>query len=216
MKNLSHSHDQTISVPSDFLIKMDKEIDDIMQQTLALGDPTPALDFAASLAATGYLRGIQLARLLYELEEAWPAFETDDSVEDAVFKHLGVSSVTFSQYTRMYRYVILPHPKLIGKPVRGLIGLIAAARDNEFSEQDWKEIYNAIDVAGMLAIRDRVRGVQTSGHSKIVIEQSREGYIRARQGDEIEELGFLKRKAETDFGKRALDRMIQAPGVVQR
>lgn len=215
-KSLGHRHDQIINIPFNFIVKMDNEIKDVMLKSIALGDPTPALDFAASLAATGYLRGIQLAKLLYELEEDWAKFKTDDSVEDAVFKHLGVSPVTFSQYTRMYRYVLKDRPRLMGKPIRGLIGLIAASRDEEFDEEDWEEIYNAMDVGGMLDVRDRVRGKRTSGHKRIVITQSREGYVIARQGDEMEELGFLKRKAETDFGKRALDRITNGAGVVQR
>ena len=214
--SLGHVHDQTMKVPSEFIAKMDDEIDEVMVISLAEKSPERALDFAASLAATGYLRGIQLARLLYELDEAWSEFATDDSVEDAVFKHLGTSPVTFSQYTRMYRYVLKNRPRLVGKPVRGLIGLIAAARDNEFSDSDWEEIYNAIDVAGMLTVRNRVRGTQTSGHARIVIEHSRDGYVKARQGDEVEELGFLTRKPLTEVGRRALDRIQRGAGMVQR
>ncbi len=216
MGQLGHVHDQIMRVPSAFIEKMNEEINVVMAIATQSGNPEPALDFAASLAATGYLRGIQLARLLYELEEAWSKFDTDDSVEDAVFKHLGTSPVTFSQYTRMYRYVLKDRPRLIGKPVRGLIGLIAAARDDEFDDDDWEEIYDTVDVAGMLAVRDRVRGIQTSGHARIVIEHSRDGYIKARKGDEVEELGFLTRKPLTEVGRRALDRMIRGAGIVQR
>ena len=214
--SIGHRHDQIMSVPDEFVLKMNDEIDDVMKQATALGNPEPALDFAASLAATGYLRGIQLARLLYELDEAWSEFNTDDTVEDAVFKHMGTSPVTFSQYTRMYRYVLKNRPRLIGKPIRGLIGLIAAARDDEFNDDDWEEIYSAMDVAGMLRVRDRVRGIQTSGHSRIVVEHSRDGYVTARQGDETEELGFLKRKPLTEFGRRAIDRIQRGSGMVQR
>jgi len=216
MKNLGHRHDQLISIPPEFLVKIDNEVDYVIQRSLELNDPQTALDFAASLAATGYLRGIQLARVLYELEEVWDQFETDDSVEDAVFKHMGVSPTTFSQYTRMYRYVLKGRPQLIGKPIRGLIGLIAAARDEELDEDDWNEIYSAVDVASILAVRDRVRGKRTSGHAQIVIEQSRDGYIKARRGEDIEELGFLTRDPKTDVGQRALDRIIRGAGVMQR
>ena len=116
----------------------------------------------------------------------------------------------------MYRYVLKDRPRLIGKPVRGLIGLIAAARDDEFDDDNWEEFYNAVDVAGMLAVRDRVRGIQTSGHARIVIEHSRDGYIKARKGDEVEELGFLTRKPLTEVGRRALDRIQRGAGIVQR
>ncbi len=203
-------------VPAEFILQMDDEINKVMAISLTEKSPEKALDFAASLAVTGYFRGIQLAQLLYELDEAWSEFDTDDTVEDAVFKHMGTSPVTFSQYTRMYRYVLKDRPRLMGKPIRGLIGLIAAARDEEFDEEDWYEIYNAVDVAGMLTVRDRVRGIQTSGHARIVIEHSRDGYITARKGDEIEELGFLKRKPLTEVGRRALDRIQRGAGMVQR
>jgi hypothetical protein len=203
-------------MPDKFIEKMNTEVDDIMAIAVETGDPTPALDFAASLAATGYLRGIQLARLLYEIDEAWDKFDTDDTAEDAVFKHMGTSPVTFHQYTRMYRYVLKDRPRLVGKPIRGLIGLIAAARDEEFDDDDWEEIYNAMDVASMLAVRYRVRGLQTSGHARIVIEHSRDGYVRARRGEETEELGFLTRSPKTDVGRRALDRIQRGSGMVER
>lgn len=215
--SLSNSrHDQVMRIPVDILERMDAEIDEVVSLSLKQGSPEAALDFGASLAATGYMRGVQLARLLYELDEVWGEFETDDDVQDAVFKGIGISPVTFSQYSRMYRYVLKDRPRLIGKPIRGLIGLIAASRDEEFSDEDWDEIYNAADVGDMLAVRDRVRGIQTSGHGRIVITQSREGYIAARKGDEIEALGYLLRKPKTEFGKRALDRIIRAAGIVQR
>ena len=216
MSDIGHRHDQIMVFPSKFIDQINQEIYEVLDESIEAGSPEPALNFAASLAATGYLRGIQLARLLYELDEMWHKFETDDTVEDAVFKHLGTSPVTFTQYTRMYRYVLKDRPRLIGKPIRGLIGLIAASRDEELSEDDWEEIYGAADVAGMLAVRDRVRGKRTSGHARIVIEHSRDGYITARRGDEREELGFVKRKPLTDVGKRALDRLQRGSGMVVR
>jgi len=216
MTDIGHAHDQIMVVPDKFVQKMNAEIDEVMKSAKESGDPTPALDFAASLAATGYLRGIQLARLLYELDEAWSEFSTDDAVEDAVFKHMGIANQTFGKYSRMYRYVLKDRPRLVGKPIRGLIGLIAAARDEEFDDDDWEDIYDAIDVASMLAVRNRVRGVQTSGHSRIVIEHARDGYVRARRGDETEELGFLTRKPKTDLGRRALDRIQRGSGMVER
>ena len=103
MGALTRSHDQEVGLSQDVMGVADHEVDAAIDRSLLIGDPQIALDFGYSLIKTAQLRGVQLMRLLYTLEEKWDSFQTDDTVEDAVFKGMGVSQRKFSDYTRVYR-----------------------------------------------------------------------------------------------------------------
>ena len=207
--NITHSHDQAVALSHDVMLHADAEVDERIEQSLLNGSPQIALDYGYNLIQTGQMRGIQLARLLYTLEGIWDSFETDDTIEDAVFKGMGVSARKFDDYTRLYRYVLKDHPELSGKPIGGLMAIITAARDGDFGKEDWAELDKAHDKAAMVEIRRRARGIYTRGHSRVTIGWDRDGFVWAyKEGEEQESLGHIKRRAATEHGKIAVDRLM--------
>jgi len=217
MGALTHSHDQAQPIGKDLLAEVWDEVDKEIERSLLAGSPELALNFGAGLVITGHLRGVQLAKLLYELDQQWKNFKTDDEIQDAVFKTMGVSSRKFEDYKDMYKYVLKDHPELAGKPIGGLLDIIVAAREGEFSDEDWKELALAYDRKTMLDVRRRVRGILTKGTSRLVIWQDRDGQVYCRRGDGPQKhCGWLTREVEDDDVADAVNRLIKSAGVLKR
>ena len=186
MGEISHSRDQIMRIPPGIIDELEWEVDTAVNKSLADKDPTAALDMAINLAATGYMRGLQLASLLCTIDENWDDFETDDTFEDAVFKAIGYDPKTTRKYVRMYRYVLGPHPELWGKPIGALIELTGAAANGDLTVRDWDEIAAAHDKKSIVDIRRAARGETGRGATRLVAWLDRNGYGHLRRGDEGE------------------------------
>lgn len=215
MSEITHSHDQAIQLGRDLLERADEEVDTQIERSLLAGSPDIAITFGYDIIKTGQMRGVQLARLLYSLDEVWDRFQTDDTIEDALLKGMGVSGKNFRQYRDLYKYVLRDHPELSGKPIGGLLGIVVAAREEEFEPKDWKDISLAHDSAAMVAIRQRVRGTHTSGHSRLVGWIDRDGYVWARIGNKAQEsAGNLNVGASPDSAAgRLVTRILENSGI---
>ena len=210
----NHSHAQVQPVTKKWLKQISDEVDDAIERSLLDGSPDIALGLGRSLVATGHLRGVQLARLFYELDRVWKSFDTDDEIVDAVPKAMGVPLDTFEKYRDMYKYVLVSHPELSDKPIGGLIGITVAAREDEFSDKDWEEIGKAHDRGSMLDVRRRVRGVQTQGHNRLVITWGRDGHLWvAKSGGEKKHVAYFPRESDDPVVAQAIDRLIRGGGV---
>ena len=169
------------------------DTDKVIELALLSGTPEIAFEFGRGIIREGHMKGIKLAKLFHELREIWFKLETGDRVEDAVEREVGVPKDTFIKYANAFKYVILVRPSLAGKPIEGLIKLIAASREGQLDENDWKELEKAHNIGAMLAVRDRVRGVRTSGHSRLYRWRDPEGQLYCKRGPrgEIKPFGYL-------------------------
>ncbi len=210
MSQLTYSHDQAQRIQKDVLAEVYNEVDEQVERSLLDGRPDIALGYAESLLITGHLRGVQLMKLFYELSQVWDKFETDDTMEDYIFNHLGVSGRKLREYVGIYQHILKDHPKLTGKPIIGLIGILVAAREGEFNEDDWDDLAKAPDASTMFDIRRQVRGVQTSGSNRLVLTWERDGQVYCRRGDTAKKhLGFLTRDDDDDDVVAGVLRMIE-------
>ena len=186
-----------------------KDIDRAIEISLLSGRPDAAMGLGRDILRQGRLSGVKLARLLYEIDEIWDKFTTDDRVEDAIERDIGVPKDTFLKYSRMYRFVLRPRPALSGKPIEGLIKLTAAAREGQFTDDDWKEIVLAPNVRAMLVVRDRARGIQTSGHKRLSLWCTPSGQLELKRGQsgQIKNWGFVPPKSNDPDVQEAIARM---------
>ena len=215
---VSYSYDQTIKINSEAYEMILAEVDDQILRSVLSGDPNMALDFGYQIMGVGHVRLIQLAKLFYELSDQWNSFQTDDTVEDAVFKALGVGEKKFTAYKEMYQWVLKDRPHLAGKPINGLIDLIPAAREGKFSEEDWDEIARAHDKKSIVDIRRRVSGVQTKGHARLVGLLDRDGHVWATEGvGEREHTAFLEVDADPESAAgKLVARLIRNGGLLKQ
>jgi len=204
--------DQMVRIEQQDIELLDDEVMRAVAESIEAGTPDIALDFAYQLARVGYLRGVQLAHLLYELSINWSKFQTDDTFEDAVLKNVGRDAKTVRKYVEMYRWVLKPHPELIGKPVRALIELTAAAREGEFTDEHWAEIADATDAAAIIDVRRKARGTYGRGHSRLTAWITRDGFIQSKRGDDgpIEDRGYWDVNDDDPDNQVLLDRLEKA------
>jgi len=195
--------DQVQRVEQHALATAYAEVEDQIVRSLVALNPEIAMGYAEDLIATGHMRGLQLMRLFYRLDQEWKHFKTDDTIEDYVMSRLGVSNAKFQTYRDIYKFVLESHPELAGKPVQGLQGLIAGAREGDFTDEDWEELAMAPDATTMNNIRRRVRGTLTSGHGRLSIWWERDGQVNCRRmpDGEIKNCGMLRR----DTGDEDID-----------
>ena len=190
------------------------EVNDAIELSLLKGTPEPALALGYKIRRSALVKGVTLAKLLYELYENWKVFQTDDDCSTAVDKAGIVPEDTFKKYVGVYRWILVEHPELAGLPIEGLIKITAAARDGDLKASDWKELAMAPNVAAIQNVRDRVRGIQTSGHGKINIWMDKDGYAYCRKGGgEIFDLTFLPIHSNNPVVAAAADRMRRGAGI---
>ena len=97
----------------------------------------------------------------------------------------------------------------MGKPIGGLLEIIAAARDGDFSDEDWADLALAHDKAAMIAIRQNARGLFGQGYTRVTISWDRDGFVWAyKEDEEPEALGQLNHRPVTEHGKVAIDRLM--------
>lgn len=218
--------EQVVGFPIKIFVDAENEVDDIVERALLTGMPDTAIEYGLQLMAGGHLTGLKLCKLLYELEERWPQFSnnTDDDVQDAVFKGMGVPTETFRKYSGIWRNIFANEnikkeyrTAMRNKPMGGLIDISVASRGKEFNDEDWKELVAAHDKASMRAVRDRRRGIGVSETRRLVIIWERDGRLSARRGNEgPEEVGFLPRRTGVSVVDDAVRRIVDAAGIVER
>ena len=169
------------------------DVDSAIEISLLSGRPDAAMALGRDIIREGRLKGVKLARLLFEIDRIWGSFQTSDRIEDAIERDMGVPRDTFAKYSRMYRFVLKDRPTLAGKPIEGLIKLTAAARDGDFGDKEWKRIEMAPTVRAMLTIRDQARGVHTSGHTRLTGWVTPNGQLELKRGTNgtIKNWGFI-------------------------
>lgn len=199
-------------------------VDDVVTRAVDRGDDQELVGFGASLRQGMQVNGLSLAKLLYRWFQHAEEFgiSTDDFV-DHIYANLGISPQTTKKYTIMWKTIFEDaqldegiYLSLMGKPIQGLLSLTAAVREEQLDEQDWEEIANAPDAAAMSEVVRKKRGEQTSSKTRIVITMDRDGTLTARQGDDMEAIGWLKTDCETQFGSAAVDRLLMKGGVVEK
>ena len=183
--------EQVVGFPIKVFVDAENEVDEVIEKSLLVGLPDTAIEYGLNLIAGGHLSGLKLCKLLYELTEMWPRFNTDDDVKDAVFKGMGVPTETYRKYENIWRSIFANDkiPKqyrdaMRNKPMGGLIAISVAAREGEFNDEDWKDLAEVHDKAGMLAVRDRRRGIGVSENRRLSITWERDGRLVARRSDE--------------------------------
>jgi len=216
--------DQVIGFPLQIFEREENEVDEIVERSLVEGTPDAAIEYGWNLVAGGHLSGLKLCKLLYELTELWDKFSTDDDIQDAVFKGMGVPGETYRKYEGIWRHIfanenIPTHIRqaMRNKPLGGLIAISVAARDGEFNEDNWNKLASAHDKAAMLDIRDEVRGVDPSETRRRYISWNRDGRLVARRGDEgPEEVGYFPKRTGIDFVDETVQWMAEQIGAQER
>lgn len=219
--SLDHPHQQAIMLTDAEWDDL-KETGEAIENSLLYGSPEPAIAYGREIMRSGMLKGVKMAKFLYELKAVWDSFDTDDRVEDYVFRELGVPIETFTKYTQAYEWTINKAPigmgrAMAGKPIGSLILLIAASREGQLTDEDWKDLTKAHDKGEIQAIVRRARGIQAGAHAGIVIVWEADGRVRARKGNShYEDCFIMPHKAPSELVEAVIERVVRAAGIVRR
>jgi len=203
------------------------QVDNVIALSISTGDPLLACEFGAKLEQVARVTSVALAKLLFKLYDSWDiisASGVEDDYYNFVEAHMGYRPSTVRKYINMwegiFEYSDLSEEvkdALAGKSMRELLKLTGAIREGSLTDDD---IQAAIisDEQGIREIVRRARGEQTSSNSSIyiTIEPRKEGgrhplgTMVAYQQGEREVIGYLNLRAETDFGRRAVERILSS------
>ena len=202
-------------------------VDEIIAEALEDKDPTIISSYGRGITRNVRMVGIALAKLLYLTRKNWDAFRLGGIEDDfySVMEAEGVcDAATARKYADMFEGVFenpdVPDSVkklLLGKPMRSLLLLPAAARDGIL---DWDEVVDATSVSEVRNVVRRARGEVTSSTSALIISLDiRTGQLAVRKGNEFAvPFGIINMELvhSNDIVHRAVDRIVQGTGIQEK
>ncbi len=202
------------------------QVDNVIALSISTGDPLLACEFGAKLEKVARIAGVALAKLFFKLKDSWDVISSGGVEEDFysfVEAHMGYRPRTIRKYIDMwesiFEYSDLPDDikeGLSGKNMRELLNLSSAVRDGSLTEEDLQAAI-ITDEQGIREIVRRARGLEPPTDTAIHImlevrgnEYVPEGALEAVQNGEREVIGKLNLRAKTDFGRKAVERIINS------
>jgi len=223
MSEIAHPHDTALPM-TDVDLQIFDRVDTVLEEALEGNNPMLIFRFGMALRKAAQTSGLGLAKLLYDGRQIWDEFDSDDDFATVAKTQMGISDETYNKYIRVWEFVI-NHPYLINdhhlrgavmrQPIRGLILLTAAAREDQLEPKHWEQIAKAPNVAAIREIVSEVRGYRTSAKSRLTIMIQKDGVIRVRIGEgNFENKGLIKRDGSPE-SEALLARMESAGALVE-
>lgn len=177
-------------------------------------------DLMGTQVRTIRIQGVAMSKLLSGWRENAAEFgiEKEDWIDHAK-AWTGLAEETIRKYTDLWNHVLAPMENterfwtLIAKPIQGLLLLTAAVKEDQLSEEDWVEIEDAYDGAGIKKVVRRARGEQTSSKTAIQLVLGRDGVLTAWRADERAAVGYLNPNATEPLIDAAVERILNAAGI---
>lgn len=216
-------HDSNDVRLSEADLKMLAEVDTHIASAIENKDIEDVIYFGRNLIKGFRIRGVVLAKLLYELQSNWNSFGIDDDYYSVITNDMGVKTVTAVKYSNLWRVIFVESgasekikQALLGKPIKSLLLLPALIEDGNV---DWEEIINADTHEELRNLVREKRGVATSSKTALYIRlDARTGQLFCKQGDSLfTPFGVLNVQAsETDpIIAHAIARIVRDARILQ-
>lgn len=166
------------------------DVDEVVNKSVAEGDPRIALRFGSALKRNMQISGVALAKLLWHIQFNWTAFQ-DDGIDDDFYSvaeaEMGLALETIRKYVRLWDSVFANEnipaeikQRLLGKPMTTLLLLPALTEEENV---DWDKIVDAHSRDELRAYVKELRGQVTSSESAVFITLDvRSGRLTAYKG----------------------------------
>ena len=197
-------------------------IDGVIARAIVQADPGVVFEFGRSLWRDGHVKGLGLAKLLGKTAQQWSVFqmgEVQERFEDAISAEIGISAQTARKYADMWE-ALFENPSissyvkkaLYGKPIKSLLLLTAAARDED--DIDWDQVAAASTVNEVRDLVRDARGGKTSSGTSVSIIMSASGELRAKCGESSAIIGRLNVDIDDPIIKKAIQRIVDRSGIL--
>ena len=223
MNELGHSYDTAMPMEElDYAIL--GRVDDIIGEAIDTRNPMLIFGFGVALRKAAQSSGLGLAKLLATGRDNWHKFKSDDDFATVAKWEMGISDDTYNKYTRVWDHVVNSlylskhddiRNAIMAKPIRGLILLTAAAREDELRAEHWQILAKAPNVDAMRDVIREVRGWQTSSGSRLSLILQSDGQIRGRLGDGSYEVRGQIKRDNTKLGQAIEARLERAGFMVE-
>lgn len=216
--------DQPLPIQEELRSEFD-EIEQVLSKVDRTGDFNPAFDYGRRVIVGVQVKGIGLAKLLYELKQRWDTDEHEETFADRVFVEWGISEQTVNKYTNIWRSIFdneaIPMDVrylLAERPMRTLKRLAPPAADEEFTDEEWRELSRMSDHHEIVQFIEDKRGKPTTGKPRMEIRLNEEtGQLVAWEDGHRSNLGVLRtseRDLEDNLRWRAIERIKRGAGVL--
>jgi hypothetical protein len=236
MSGMIDKYEPEVSVPVEAVGQEMRVVDDILARAVRMGDPTLAFSYVRQAKMIGQLKGLGVARVLYQTWMDWPKYQqmgVDDEWENVASSQCSLTVEQCRKYRDLvadvYENPAIPaHIKvaLQSKPIESQLAVRAAAKEGDLDEDQWQEVIDAVSPAEVRSIVRDARGERTSAGSRIVIWEDRQHRLHAKQGSGGGSIiiGVLRATRDDlegdDYEHRvraiAVDRIRRAVGIVQQ
>lgn len=214
------------------LDEMTQEVDDVIVQSVTAGDPLIACNYGNRLRDQAAVRGLALAKLLYEMKQNWSfyvAAGTDDDFENVIEANMGIVPQTTRKYSEMWQSIfasdyVSPEikQKLQTKPIQELLLLTSAVAEGSLSDDELETIAVS-DKSKTREIVRKARGQQTSSKAALygAIQMTDGKYPRgtllATKDGVTEIVGYLNLDLpEESHGHQLIARIRNSSGLMER
>jgi len=234
---VSKALDRAVPLSPAEVLELSEPLDKI-EEANRTRDPDALFNYGRSLVRRGQLSGIKLAHLLALLDAEWEDavdaktkvvvkmglgrhLGIEDTLKDVVQQRMGVAGGTFTKYANAWKALhgaqgfvptdVRQHVQT--QPIEWQLLLTAAASD--MKRADWEEVALAQKKQDVQKVVRRVRGQRTSSQSALRIYLRRNGRLEAIKGRTHADIGRLNLKVKGPVGQAAIERLLDAAGVIR-
>ena len=195
------------------------QIEKSINESIDADDPYIALGHMKRLLEAQQLIGKGLAKFLYLMHSHWESFSLSkqEGFNDVITQSLNLAPYTRDRYLKFGQYESSLPEEIKEKPIRELIPITnALSQGYDFSDDNWKDIERASNLAEVeKVVREDIRGEEPR-KSSLQIYVDQQGSIVAWYNQERFSVGYLDMSNETEAIQKAVTRIINRSGIIER
>ena len=231
-----NAQEPEVYVDADAMSREMDEVEALLNKALLIGDPNLAFGYVRGVRALGQIKGMGIAKILYQTWTDWPQYQkmgVDDDWENVAPVMCGLALDQCRDYRDLMKN-LYANPEvpdwvkkaLVTKPLTGQLYLSHATHD--LDDDDYKQLMDANTPNEMREIVRAKRGITTSSENRVVIleERANPHIIKAKKGTygKYVVVGTLRAEKEDLEGNDyehmvrsiAVERIRRAAGILQQ
>lgn len=186
-------------------------------------DANKAFGIIRQLRLASQLSGLSLAQSLWIIRDHWEMLEIEGDFEDVAYERIGLHKSTVTEYCRVWElfeagYIpetLVPEFKNKNiKDLKYLANTVSGGYEVE-DDEDWRELADAPDYSTFAKKIREIKGVKPKkGSLQIYLET--DGTLHAFHNERIKYVGFLDVESNDESVKKAINRIVDNSGVIEK
>lgn len=199
-----------------------REIKRHILEAVESGNADRAFGVVKQLRLASQLSGLSLAQTLWLIRDNWDSFDIEGDFEEIAYERIGLHKSTVREYCRVWELFETGYiPDQLSadfknKNIKDLKYLAnTVSKGYEIENEDWIELSEAPDYSTLSKKIREIRGVKPrAGSLQLYLEE--DGTLYAYHNERIKYVGFLDVKSDDDSVKKAINRITDNAGVMEK